>query len=124
MSKSRQHKKPDWRTLRSIVNEGIEAGEDEDWLEVAKIAEDLAKVPYHNPFWVSIAAFAIGNLLRKAAWSPIRRLGWSLIGLSAANSAKEAVDWSLDVAERAGNVRKQFGGQRQPSTTNGGIGQP
>ena len=109
---------------RKLLNRGMVAVETDDPVAIARIAEEIIHIKWHNPFWVSLVALAIGNILRKAAFTPLRRLGWTLMGYGAASTAAEGIGIALDIAEQVGNIRKGFTGEGTPVPEKGGIGEP
>lgn len=111
---------------RSLINRGVAAFESEDPVAVANIASEIIRIKWHNPFWVGLVSLALGNILRKSAFSAVKRLGWTMMGYGAANSAAEGIGWAADIAEQVTDIKKGWEGKGVPSPpdTTGGIGQP
>lgn len=110
---------------RRYMQTAADAIDDNDIEELLGVVAQITGQKFHNPFWAGVVALGVGRLLMRSAFTPLRRLGWSLLGFGAANTAGEAVSWGLNVAEQIGRIRKSWQrpeGQYIPPS--GGIGEP
>lgn len=116
--------------VRRILDTAMDAVEDENPREIIRFAESLSKERFHNPWWIGIVAMAVGRALIKAPIlgriAMMRRLGWTMIGLGGANTAKEVAEWSLSVVQQVADLKSRFGDRSAVSEQDvtGGIGEP
>lgn len=111
---------------RSLLNRGVAAFESDDPVQVARIAQEVIDIKWHNPFWVGLVSLGLGNLLRRSSFSVIKRLGWTMMGYGAANSAAEGIGWAADIADQVTDIKTKWtgDGKAAPAVPTGGIGQP
>lgn len=110
---------------RSLLNRGITVAESEDPIAIANLAAEVMAIKWHNPFWVGIVSLALGNILRKSAFSLVRRLGWSMMGYGGATTAAEGIGWAVNVAQQIKDIKTQWTGNGTPEPEpSGGIGEP
>lgn len=111
---------------RRLLNRGIAVSEADDPLAIADLADEIIKIKWHNPFWIGLVSLAVGNLLRKSTFTVVKRLGWTMIGYGAANTAKEGVDWAVDIGKQVADIKDRFSGEKapEPIKEGGGIGEP
>ena len=119
------------RRYARFVDRSMDAIEDNDLPRLLSVAEEMLKeLPvkrkYHNPWWIGIPMMAVGRVLIKSAFTPFRKLGWTMIGVGGAQTAGEVTRWAVEMAERIKNLRAE--GVKTPPLSEyertGGIGQP
>lgn len=111
---------------RRLLNRGIAVSEADDPLSIAELADEIISIKWHNPFWIGLVSLAVGNLLRKSAFTVVKRLGWTMIGYGAASTAKEGVEWAVDIGKQVVDIKDRFSGEQppEPIKEGGGIGEP
>ena len=90
---------------RKLLDRGLDAIEDNNLNEILNVADEIVKMKFHNPFWVSLVAMAVGRVLMRSAFTPLRRLGWSMVGYGGATGVHDAARYGLELAERIKNLR-------------------
>lgn len=108
-----------------MLDRGLDAAEDGNVAGIISVAEELIRERFHNPWWAGLIAISVGRVLIKSAFTPIKRLGWTMIGVGGAQTATEATRFAVEMAERIKNLK---GAGIVPATEEayrkGGIGEP
>lgn len=111
---------------RSLLNRGVAAFESDDPVQVAKVAQEIIDIKWHNPFWIGLVSLALGNIIRKSSFTVLRRLGWTMMGYGAVDTAREGIGWATDIAQQVTDIKSKWAGEpgQVPARPEGAIGEP